>query len=249
MLLLHGVGSHEGDLLGLAPHLDGRFFVVSARAPITLGPGSYAWFHVEFTPAGPVINPQEAESSRLALLRVIGELVEAYALDPKRVFLAGFSQGAIMSLSVALTAPDKVAGVVAMSGRILPEVLLKMAPPEALAGLPRRALKAIRVGPGFAPAEAERYAGSAAGLLLDTRAEGAPGGTGRTFDWSLVQGLRERCPFLVLAGGLTPETVGEAIRLVRPHGVDVSSGVESSPGRKDPEKVRAFVAAVRSAET
>ncbi len=122
-------------------------------------------------------------------------------------------------------------------------------PPEALAGLSRRALKAIRVGPGFAPVEAERYAGRAAGLLLDTPAEGAPGGTGQTFDWSLVQGLRERCPFLVLAGGLTPETVGEAIRAIRPHGVDVSSGVESSPGRKDPAKVRAFVAAVRSAET
>lgn len=122
-------------------------------------------------------------------------------------------------------------------------------PPEALAGLPRRALKAIRVGPGFAPAEAERYARSAAGLLLDTREDGAPGGTGRAFDWSLAHGLRERWAFLVLAGGLTPETVAEAIRAVRPHGVDVSSGVESSPGRKDPAKVRAFVAAVRSAET
>ena len=121
-------------------------------------------------------------------------------------------------------------------------------PPEALENLPRRALKAIRVGPGFAPAEAERYAGHAAGLLLDTRAQGAPGGTGRAFDWSLARGLRERCGFLVLAGGLTPETVGEAIRAVRPHGVDVSSGVESSPGRKDPLKVRAFVEAVRSAE-
>lgn len=121
-------------------------------------------------------------------------------------------------------------------------------PPEALENLPRRALKSIRVGPGFAPAEAERYAGSAAGLLLDTRVEGTPGGTGRAFDWSLARGLKERCGFLVLAGGLTPETVGEAIRAVRPHGVDVSSGVESSPGRKDPLKVRAFVEAVRSAE-
>ncbi len=121
-------------------------------------------------------------------------------------------------------------------------------PPEALENLPRRALKSIRVGPGFAPAEAERYAGSAAGLLLDTRVEGTPGGTGRAFDWSLARGLKERCGFLVLAGGLTPETVGEAIRAVRPHGVDVSSGVESSPGRKDPLKVRAFVEAARSAE-
>lgn len=121
-------------------------------------------------------------------------------------------------------------------------------PPEALAGLPRRAWKAVRVGPGFVPADILRYAGRAAGLLLDTRGDGAPGGTGRSFDWSLVRGLRERCPFLILAGGLTPETVATAIRAVRPHGVDVASGVESSPGRKDAARVRAFVEAVRREE-
>jgi phosphoribosylanthranilate isomerase len=68
------------------------------------------------------------------------------------------------------------------------------------------------------------------------------------FDWSLVQGLCERVPFLVLAGGLEPSNVAEAIRSVRPHGVDVSSGVESRPGCKDPDKVRAFVEAARAAE-
>jgi len=120
-------------------------------------------------------------------------------------------------------------------------------PPQAFAGLPRRAWKALRVGPDFAPSEADRYAGRAAGLLLDARVEGTPGGTGRAFDWSLARGVRDRCPFLVLAGGLTPETVREAIHLVRPHGVDVSSGVESTPGRTDPGKVRAFVEAARSA--
>jgi phosphoribosylanthranilate isomerase len=120
-------------------------------------------------------------------------------------------------------------------------------PPASFDGLPRRAWKALRVGPGFAPAEADRYAGRAAGLLLDARGEGAPGGTGRAFDWSLARGVRERCSFLLLAGGLTPETVAEAVRAVRPHGVDVSSGVESAPGRKDPARVRAFVEAARSA--
>ena len=76
---------------------------------------------------------------------------------------------------------------------------------------------------------------------------GATGGTGRTFDWSLAREVRERASFLVLAGGLTPENVGAALTAVRPDAVDVSSGVESSPGRKDPAKVRAFVDAVRSA--
>jgi len=121
-------------------------------------------------------------------------------------------------------------------------------PPEMIAALARRALKAVRVGPGFRPEQALRYASHAAGLLLDTKDADRPGGSGRPFDWSLVAGLRERVGFLVLAGGLTPDNVAEAVRAVRPDAVDVSSGVESAPGRKDPGKLRAFVAAVRSAQ-
>jgi phospholipase/carboxylesterase len=136
LLLLHGVGSHEGDLIQLAPYLDPRFFVASARAPNTLAPGSYAWFHVEFTPQGPVINPGEAESSRQALLGFIDELVDTYGLDPARVYAMGFSQGAIMGFSLALTRPDKLAGLVAHSGRILPEIRPLIAPAEELRGLP-----------------------------------------------------------------------------------------------------------------
>jgi phosphoribosylanthranilate isomerase len=122
-------------------------------------------------------------------------------------------------------------------------------PPEALADLPRRALKAVRVGDGFAPEDALRYEGGAAGLLLDTRAPGAPGGTGRAFDWSLVRGVRERSRFLLLAGGLTPENVRAAIEAVRPDGVDASSSLEAAPGRKDHGRVRAFVEAVRAVES
>jgi len=136
LLLLHGLGSNEGDLIALASRLDGRFFSVSARAPYVLGRGSYAWFHVQFDPAGPVIEAGEAEGSRLVLLRLIDELVAAYALDAGKVYLMGFSQGAIMSLGLALTAPEKVAGVVAMSGRILPEILPRVASADRLRGLP-----------------------------------------------------------------------------------------------------------------
>ncbi len=122
-------------------------------------------------------------------------------------------------------------------------------PPSALAGLPRPVLKAVRVGPGFSQDDALRYAPAAAGILVDTRQPGErrPGGTGVPFEWSLVKGLAERVRFLMLAGGLDPSNVAEAIRAVRPHAVDVSSGVEAAPGRKDPEKVRAFVEAARSA--
>jgi phosphoribosylanthranilate isomerase len=124
-------------------------------------------------------------------------------------------------------------------------------PPEALAGLPRRALKAVRVGTGFVLDEATRYVGRAAGLLVDTRLAGEtamPGGSGVPFDWALVKGLAGRVPFLMLAGGLTPDNVEAAVAAVRPQAVDVSSGVESLPGRKDPARVRAFVAAARRAE-
>ncbi len=136
LILLHGVGSHEGDLMGLAPYLDPRFLIVSARGPVTLAPGMYAWFQVLLDPDNPIINSAQAESSRQTLVRFIREAVDAYQADAGRVFLMGFSQGAIMSLSVSLTAPSLIAGVVAMSGRLLPEVLPLLASPEALRGLP-----------------------------------------------------------------------------------------------------------------
>jgi phosphoribosylanthranilate isomerase len=121
--------------------------------------------------------------------------------------------------------------------------------PADCAALPRRCLKALRVGPGFRPQQAEAFGGAASGILLDTQAHEAPGGTGRRFDWQVAREVRARVPFLVLAGGLTPDNVGDAVRAVLPDAVDVSSGVESAPGRKDPDRVRAFVAAVRSACT
>jgi phosphoribosylanthranilate isomerase len=86
-------------------------------------------------------------------------------------------------------------------------------------------------------------------FLLDSGNSRQPGGTGTTFDWKKAQGLaagmRKDGLKLVVAGGLTPENVGEAIGILQPWGVDVSSGVEARPGKKDPEKVRAFVRAVR----
>ena len=136
LLLLHGVGSNENDLFGLAPYLDERFLIISVRAPNTLGSGSYAWFDVDFTPRGPVIDPAQAEASREALIDFIGEAITAYGVNPNQVYMMGFSQGAIMSASVALTRPDLVAGVALMSGRILPEIQSLMAAPEELEGLP-----------------------------------------------------------------------------------------------------------------
>jgi phosphoribosylanthranilate isomerase len=124
-------------------------------------------------------------------------------------------------------------------------------PLEALVDLPRPALKAVRVGPRFASEEALRYASRAVGVVVDTRLPGEtqlPGGTGVPFDWSLVTDLADRVGFLMLAGGLSAENVAQAVRTVRPHAVDVSSGVERMPGRKDPARVKAFVEAARAVE-
>jgi phosphoribosylanthranilate isomerase len=89
--------------------------------------------------------------------------------------------------------------------------------------------------------QADEYAADA--FLVDS----ATPGSGEVFDWSLAEGAPSNRR-IILAGGLTPENVGDAIRVVRPWGVDVSSGVESAPGRKDARKIRAFVEAAKAAE-
>jgi phosphoribosylanthranilate isomerase len=116
--------------------------------------------------------------------------------------------------------------------------------PEQCEGYNRPYLKALRVRPeDDISAICEQYPGAAA-LLLDAFVEGVPGGTGVAFDWSLIPAHLNKP--IILAGGLTPENVSEAIEQVRPFGVDVSGGVESSKGIKDSRRVEGFVKAVRS---
>ena len=109
-----------------------------------------------------------------------------------------------------------------------------------------RIIKALRVGKDFAPERAAAY--RAESILLDAYSAHARGGTGETFDWELARRTREVVAQLYLAGGLTVENVAEAIAAVRPYAVDVCSGVELAPGRKDALRVREFVSAVRAAE-
>jgi phosphoribosylanthranilate isomerase len=117
-------------------------------------------------------------------------------------------------------------------------------PPELVGALLPRAYKAIGVKDGSVVELARRYPGER--LLLDASVPGMPGGTGRTFDWSIAAEVAKERK-LTLAGGLTPENVAEAVRTVRPFRVDVASGVESTPGRKDPAKIAAFVEAAKGA--
>jgi phosphoribosylanthranilate isomerase len=89
---------------------------------------------------------------------------------------------------------------------------------------------------------------SAQAFLLDTYAGDKYGGTGETFDWRLVAGAKEFGKPVILSGGLDPNNVAEAIRLVMPYAVDISSGVESEPGKKDYSKMKEFIDNVRSVD-
>lgn len=117
-------------------------------------------------------------------------------------------------------------------------------PPEVCAELRMPILKAIRVKDASSLEVMGAY--HVAAFLLDTYVAGVAGGSGRPFDWDLAA-QAARSARIVLSGGLTPDNVQEALSRVRPYGVDVSSGVETN-GRKDPQKIRAFVARVRDWE-
>ena len=136
LILLHGYGANEDDLFSLAPFVDERFFIVCVRAPIRIGMGSYAWFRLGFTPEGILIDPAEVEAARQSLRQFVDEIIAAYHVDPKAVFLLGFSQGAMMSLDLTLREPSLIAGTVALSGRIMPSSSERFAPPDELTGLP-----------------------------------------------------------------------------------------------------------------
>ena len=110
-----------------------------------------------------------------------------------------------------------------------------------------KVMKAFRVRGEETLLRLPAYADAVDAILLDAYVAGAHGGTGARFDWKLAVQARNLGRPLVLAGGLTPANVAEAVRTVRPYGVDVSSGVESAPGQKDPEKLAGFVRAARSA--
>ena len=103
LILLHGVGSNEKDLFSFAPYLPDKFLVISARAPVALGPSSFAWYQVDFSSGKPIYNQEQERKSRDMILTFIEELKELHSFDENEVFLMGFSQGAIMSYSIALT--------------------------------------------------------------------------------------------------------------------------------------------------
>ena len=119
--------------------------------------------------------------------------------------------------------------------------------PEVCSASPVPAVKVIAVGEDFGWNEAERYRGAVSALLLDTYVAGVAGGTSQTFSWGSIDHVPGWVPVMV-AGGLTPDNVGACIRTLRPFAVDVSSGVEASPGIKDRDRLVAFFHAVDEAD-
>ena len=117
-------------------------------------------------------------------------------------------------------------------------------PPEYCRALNRNVLKAIRVRDQESLARMQPYRGLVRAFLLDTYASSQRGGTGESFDWSLAKQAQANGP-VVLAGGLRPDNVAAAIQAASPQAVDVASGVEAAPGKKDPQKLRDFFRAIK----
>jgi len=142
--------------------------------------------------------------------------------------------------------PDLVADIIKYCGLTMVQ-LHGDEPVDYCELMPVRVLKSFGVGKGEVTPAIERYENAVQGYLLDTYHEKMAGGTGQSFDWGIVDGLNIPGP-LFLAGGIDPENVEEAIRAVNPFAVDVNSGVEIEPGKKDPEKIYSLIEAVHRAD-
>lgn len=135
LVLLHGVGGDETNLASLAAAVPPGTLVAMPRGPVVLGPQAFGWFRVAFTASGPVVNAEEAEASRCLLVEFIRQLQLRHGIDGDHTVVAGFSQGGILSASVALSEPERVAGFGILAGRILPELEPQVAAPPRLSRL------------------------------------------------------------------------------------------------------------------
>ncbi len=127
LLLIHGYGSNEADLFSFADHLPDEFLVVSVRAPLTLGFQSYAWYTINFNAQnGNYSDIPEALKAKESLLNFMDELENILPYDSDNITLLGFSQGTILSYGLALSHPDKIKNVVALSGYIKEELITQI---------------------------------------------------------------------------------------------------------------------------
>ena len=124
ILLLHGYGSNEEDLFSFATELPEEYYIISARAPYDMQYGAFAWYAINFdADENKFSDHEQAKVSRDLIAGFIDELIANYQIDEKKIALVGFSQGAILSYAVALSYPEKVQKVVAMSGYLNLEIV------------------------------------------------------------------------------------------------------------------------------
>ena len=119
LILLHGLGSNERDLLQISPGLDPRPYAVSARGPLKHRWGGYAWYDLD--QHGPGLGSKSIESALALLRKFLDEVVDAYSIDPRRLYVGGFSMGAAMAGALALLEPERVAGAIMISGYLPPD--------------------------------------------------------------------------------------------------------------------------------
>lgn len=199
-----------------------------------------------------ITRPEDAEAADRAGADAVGLI---FAPSPRRIdlrqataierVLSPWIVRVGVFVDTGLAAMDRAIAaarldVLQLHGRETPEFVRKVREEFGL-----RIVKSVRVGDGLDLVRLDEYEVDA--FLFDTYVPGRAGGTGKTFDWDLAVPWARRVR-LILAGGLTPENVGEAVRRVRPYGVDVASGVEREPGVKDHTKMQRFIANVRQME-
>jgi len=135
LVLMHGVGSNEQDLFGLARMVPPQFHVLSLRAPYVLSPDAYAWFEFQFLPNGErLINEEQERESRFLVGEMIASAAQQLGVPAERVIVGGFSQGGIMALSLLLTQPGSVRAAMVWHSRLLSQVVPHVAPLEAFEG-------------------------------------------------------------------------------------------------------------------
>jgi phospholipase/carboxylesterase len=132
---MHGLGSDEEDLFGLAPYVDPRFLVLSLRAPHLAEPFGHSWYDIDWFATPRFVDEEQAAQSRDLVAALVPEACEELGADPARVWLMGFSQGAFLAAGIALAHPRLVRGIAGHSGGLLPRLVPSRAPP-GLAGLP-----------------------------------------------------------------------------------------------------------------
>ena len=135
LVLMHGVGSNEQDLFGLAPYVPPQFHVLSLRAPFAMGMGAYAWFQFTVDADGTRhINVPQEQQARILVQQTVEAAAAQLGIPPEHIVLGGFSQGGIMALSQLLTQPQTLRGVLVWHSRLLPEIASLHAPAAAFAG-------------------------------------------------------------------------------------------------------------------